>query len=78
MAPSPPATKPQADSTLDLRSFSAVNNTVENVTTGTNGWYAQDHAKLILPPIPVAAGSSYNWGEAAPPTQPSTWSTVSN
>ena len=38
-------------------------NSLENTTD--NGWYAQNHGKLLLPDIAIAAGdSSYNWGEA--------------
>jgi hypothetical protein len=50
--------------TLDMSGFASVTNTIENTTT--NGWYATNQGKLILPSISVAAGDNiYNWGEAS-------------
>jgi len=67
------------DHVLDMTNFGtgqnvsvAVDNTIENfdhpyneVGPAGNGWFAQDHGKLILPAIAVETGSNaYNWGEA--------------
>lgn len=56
------------DRTLDLSSFAYVMNfdPAGNVQDdGTlAGWVAQDHGKLVLPPIDVSTGTkAYNWGE---------------
>ncbi|HBG27800.1 MAG: hypothetical protein A2Y10_04355 [Planctomycetes bacterium GWF2_41_51] len=51
------------DRDLDLSQFNHVE-TYENINTTTNGWYAVDHGRLLLPSITVAAGDgSYNWGD---------------
>jgi len=55
------------DRTLDVSQFSVVLNSNDN--TGTNGYYAVNHGKLLLPDVAVAAGSgAYNWGEGATDT----------
>ncbi len=55
------------DRTLDVSQFYHVRNSNDN--TGTNGYYAVNHGKLLLPDVAVAAGSaSYNWGEDASDT----------
>jgi len=49
--------------TLDLSSFASVTNG-DLTDDGTNGWFAVDHGKLTLPPIPVSAvNNTCNWGE---------------
>jgi len=67
------------DRLLDMTNFGtgygvsvAVDNTIENfddpdneVGPAGNGWFAQDHGKLILPAITIETGNNaYNWGEA--------------
>jgi hypothetical protein len=33
------------------------------MSTGTNGWYAENHGRLLLPAVSIAAGNGgYNWG----------------
>lgn len=64
------------DRTLDLSSFTAVDNTVDNdqyrLTADNNfyygkggtGWFATRKGKLVLPSLTVASGdSTRNWGE---------------
>ena len=53
------------DRDLDLSQFHDVQiYDDENLNTGTNGWYAVNKGRLLLPSIAVAAGNhSYNWGE---------------
>lgn len=43
--------------------LNTVTNPVDNVSS--QGWFATNHGKLILPPVPVAAATTnvYNWGE---------------
>ena len=57
------------DRTLDMSDFASVDNTIENPTTnGTNGWFAENHGKLVLKPITVSTGTgttTYNWGETS-------------
>jgi hypothetical protein len=55
------------DRDLDLSQFNHVEiYDDENTNTGTNGWYAVNHGRLLLPSIAVVAGNgSYNWGEDA-------------
>lgn len=54
------------DRTLDLSSFSEVVNTTDAASGYKHGWFAEDHGKLALPSISVAAGAGdYNWGESA-------------
>lgn len=49
---------------LDLSGFAAVKNKLDNGANGGNGWFARDGGGLLLPPIPVTAGSgTYTWGE---------------
>jgi hypothetical protein len=45
--------------------YYGVDNTIDNEADETNGWYAQDHGKLVLPAVPVVASAdgTYNWGE---------------
>ena len=55
--------------TLDASYFSTVTNTIDNPPDGTNGWYAIDGGRLVLPPIQVQTGThAYTWGES--PTDP--------
>ncbi len=55
------------DRTLDVSQFCWIINQNDNV--GTNGYYAVNHGKLLLPDVAVAAGSgAYNWGEDASDT----------
>ena len=55
------------DRTLDVSQFFWVVSPTDNV--GTNGYYAVNHGKLLLPDVAVAAGTgSYNWGEDAADT----------
>jgi RNA polymerase sigma factor (sigma-70 family) len=57
------------DRTLDLSSFQTVCSDVQNSSLGgTNGWYARDHGRLVLPLKAAANGSSLTWGED--PNQP--------
>src|SRR5262249_32569737 len=53
------------DRALDLSSFSAIATSIENARWGgTNGWFARKRGELILPKIPVHAGTdTYTWGE---------------
>ncbi|MCE5340242.1 MAG: PEP-CTERM sorting domain-containing protein [Planctomycetaceae bacterium] len=57
------------DRTLDVSNYNRVvsNSGVSGaVNTGTNGYYAVNHGKLLLPSVTVAAGNgAYNWGEDA-------------
>jgi len=51
------------DRDLDMSSFTKISNSLENTTT--NGWFAQNHGRLILPKITVPTGDSIrNWGES--------------
>jgi hypothetical protein len=51
------------DRDLDLSQFNHVE-TYDSINTTTNGWYAVNHGRLLLPSIAVTAGnSSYNWGD---------------
>ena len=58
------------DRTLEFRGFKYVGNTFDNPTHGgTNGWFARDHGKLVLPNLRVRAGThAYTWGDD--PTDP--------
>ncbi|MDD4019833.1 MAG: hypothetical protein PHV28_18035, partial [Kiritimatiellae bacterium] len=47
------------DRDLDFSAMSSVLNSFAN--TSTNGWYARDHGRLLLPPI--AAGNPVCWGD---------------
>ena len=50
---------------LDLSRFSAVINTINNpFENGTNGWFAVNHGKLLLPPLKVTNPGRYYWGES--------------
>jgi len=50
---------------LALTSHNAVTNSTDNPTTGSNGWYAVDKGRLMLPPRTVgAAGGTVCWGES--------------
>ncbi|WP_428937663.1 RNA polymerase sigma factor [Fontivita pretiosa] len=52
--------------TLDLTTVSGIYNTIENPNSGgTNGWYARDGGRLMLPPITITADRAYNWGETS-------------
>jgi len=55
------------DSTLDLSSFSGIANTVDNIDANgstDNGWFVEDHGKLVLPAFTIASGDSTRyWGE---------------
>ena len=56
---------------LVLLGYGAVTSTVENNPAGgSNGWYARNMGRLLLPKISVAPGTgTYTWGEdAADPT----------
>jgi RNA polymerase sigma factor (sigma-70 family) len=55
------------DRTLDFSSFTEVTSNIENPPWGgAAGWFARRKGKLLLPPIPVAAGTGeYTWGEDA-------------
>lgn len=56
---------------LDLSEVAVVTNTADNPANGRNGWYAGSHAKLVLPKVPVEAGThSYSWGESADDATP--------
>lgn len=51
--------------TLDLSRVAATYNSIPNPPTGVNGWYARDGGKLVLPAIPVPAGTSrITWGDS--------------
>lgn len=59
------------DRTLNLTSFVAANpilNTIENAVSESNGWFAQDNGRLLLPTITAPASGSVNWGEASADT----------
>jgi T5SS/PEP-CTERM-associated repeat protein len=52
------------DRSLDLSSFTSISNTIEN--TSTNGWFATNHGKLVLPAVNVDDGDiPFNWGEGS-------------
>lgn len=49
--------------TLDLSSFQTVCTSIENSSTdGTNGWYASNHGRLVLPLKAATTGSAVTWG----------------
>lgn len=51
---------------LNLSNTPPVQNTIENPPDGSNGWYAVNGGKLLLPPLHVtSADQSYTWGESA-------------
>ena len=51
---------------LNLSTMSSVTNSSGvSDNTSSNGWFAQDKGKLILPGISVSEGNTYNWGEAS-------------
>ncbi|MCE5341890.1 MAG: PEP-CTERM sorting domain-containing protein, partial [Planctomycetaceae bacterium] len=51
------------DRDLDLSQFNHVE-IYNTINTGTNGWFAVNCGRLLLPSIAVAAGNgSYNWGD---------------
>jgi RNA polymerase sigma factor (sigma-70 family) len=54
-----------ADRTLDLSAVARVANTIDNPAVGgTNGWYAVNRGKLVLPPVHGAPEQSvFTWGE---------------
>jgi hypothetical protein len=53
------------DPVLDLTQVAAITNSVDNPSNGANGWYARGKATLMLPPVPVSAGTSeHSWGES--------------
>jgi hypothetical protein len=55
--------------TLDLTTTSGVYNTIENPSSGgTNGWYAREGGRLVLPPITITGDRAYNWGETSDDT----------
>jgi hypothetical protein len=52
------------DRTLDLSTMASVANVYDN--TGSNGWYAVNRGKLVLPALSVpAGGSTQRWGESS-------------
>jgi len=52
--------------TLDLTTVSGIYNTIENPSSGgTNGWYAREGGRLVLPPITITGDRAYNWGETS-------------
>ncbi|MCE5340243.1 MAG: hypothetical protein LLF92_03835 [Planctomycetaceae bacterium] len=54
---------------LDMSAMALVRNVNDNLVGKTNGWYAMNKGRLILPPVAVAVGTnSYNWGEDAADT----------
>lgn len=61
-----------SDHTLDFSAISRITNSIDNpAANGTNGWFAQNHGKLVLAPIHITAGNgSYMWGEAADDSSP--------
>ncbi|HBR19865.1 MAG TPA: hypothetical protein DD726_06565 [Phycisphaerales bacterium] len=53
------------DRDLNLSQFNHVE-TYSTINTTTNGWYAVNHGRLLLPAVAVVAGNgSYNWGDDA-------------
>lgn len=52
------------DQTLDLSRFNP--NTFVNTTdnTGSNGWFATNQGRLVLPNLSIASTGTVNWGEA--------------
>ena len=55
--------------TLNMKSFTAVANTIDNGIAENNGWYAVNSGKLQLDDVAVATGAqSVNWGEDAADT----------
>jgi len=54
-----------ADKTLDFSTLNRQIQTVtQNPTNGINGWYAQNHGKVVLPAYgPIDSGTVRNWGE---------------
>jgi len=52
------------DRTLWMTNSSRIAQTLDNAVDDTNGWYAVDHGKLVLPTLPnVSAPGVYYWGE---------------
>lgn len=53
------------DRSLIFVGYPAVTSTIENPTIGgTNGWFATERGRLVLPAIPTQAGThTYTWGE---------------
>jgi RNA polymerase sigma factor (sigma-70 family) len=49
---------------LDFATISSVTNSIENSADGgTNGFYARNGGRLVLPAIPVTAEGTFTWGE---------------
>jgi hypothetical protein len=49
---------------LNFVAVSSVTNSIENPPNGgTNGFFARNGGKLVLPPLPVKDGSPLTWGE---------------
>jgi RNA polymerase sigma factor (sigma-70 family) len=60
-----------ANRTLDLSAIGSVTNTIDNPTEGSNGWFASNGGKLVLPPLKVQPGTrSYAWGESESDGEP--------
>ncbi|MEI8309292.1 MAG: hypothetical protein WCH98_00910 [Verrucomicrobiota bacterium] len=56
-----------APGTLDLSTFSTVINSISNAPGESNGWFAINKARLILPAIRLNSfNQTYNWGESMP------------
>jgi len=51
------------DRDLDLSAFTSFQNTLDNPVGGTNGWYATDHGRLLLPTLALPASGTTYWGE---------------
>ncbi len=68
------------DRDLDLSLFSALKNSYDNVAANgatTNGWFARNGGRLILPAVTVNTGdSTCNWGEAPYGTTSGTDATI--
>ncbi|OGV64726.1 MAG: hypothetical protein A2498_13475 [Lentisphaerae bacterium RIFOXYC12_FULL_60_16] len=57
------------DRTLNLTGMASLASTFTNGVAESNGWFAVNRGKLMLPPVTVSA-SAANWGEPAADTQP--------
>ena len=53
------------DQSLEFQGFRYLGNSFDNPADGgTNGWFARDHGKLVLPNLRVRKGThNYTWGE---------------
>ena len=51
------------DHTLAITNYSSLGQQFANAVTETNGWYAQNHGKLLLKSLIVSGNGLQYWGE---------------